>query len=207
MITTLTQKDRQLAVHTPLGEDVLLLSSFTGHECISRLFCYSLEMLSEDHAIAARDIVGKNVTFSVRRADGEPRYFNGFVSRFSAGDGETGLRRYTAEVVPWLWFLTQTADCRIFQNRTVPQIIERIFQDLGFKDFESTGIRGEHPAREYCVQYRETDFNFVSRLMEEEGIFHFFRHEDGQRLATGGWDKTVRIWDASLGYQMAAARP
>jgi type VI secretion system secreted protein VgrG len=81
--------------------------------------------------------------------------------------------------VPWTWFLTRTTDCRIFENKKAPDIIEKIFQDLGFSDFEMR-ITEQHPSREYCVQFRETDFNFVSRIMEEEGIFYFFKHEQGK---------------------------
>jgi type VI secretion system secreted protein VgrG len=175
-----TQKNRTLAVETPLGEDVLLLTSLTGQEEMSRLFHYNLEMLSERDSIAAKQIVGKNVTFSMRRHDGSFRYFNGFVKRFSGG-ALTRVRRYRqyrAEVVPWLWFLTRTADCRIFQSKKVPDIIKQIFGDLGFSDF-ALQLRGSYSERTYCVQYRETDFNFVSRLMEEEGIFYFFKHEKG----------------------------
>jgi type VI secretion system secreted protein VgrG len=175
-----TQENRQLIVKTPLGKDVLLLTSFTGHEEMSRLFTYRLEMVSKRDFIAAKDIVGKNITFQVRLADDSMRSFNGFVTRFAAGSRETGMRRYEAEVVPWLWFLTRTADCRIFQKKTIPQIIEKIFDDLGFSDYETSEIKGSHEEWEYCVQYRETDFNFVSRLMEQEGIFYYFRHEDGK---------------------------
>jgi type VI secretion system secreted protein VgrG len=179
-----TQEYRQLAVGTPFGADKLLLTSISGREEISRLFSYQLEMLSEDAALRAADIVGKNVTFLVRRDDGSPRYFNGFVRQFSAGPVSRAARyrRYRAEVVPWLWFLTQTADCRIFQHKTAPQIIQQIFQDLGFSDFDVSGLLGSYPERTYCVQYRETDFNFVSRLMEEEGIYYCFRHENGKHL-------------------------
>jgi type VI secretion system secreted protein VgrG len=175
-----TQEKRLLAVTTPLGKDVLLLQSFTGQEELSRLFRYELTLLSEKEAIAAKDIVGKEVGWTVGRADKEPRPFHGVVSRFSAGKmhGRT-LREYKAEVVPWLWFLTRTADCRIFQNKTAPQIIEQVFKDLGFSAFKAD-LKGTHPKREYCVQYRETDFNFVSRLMEEEGIFYYFLHEKGK---------------------------
>ena len=176
----LKQETRFLSLQTPLGENELLLTAFRGHEELSRLFHFELEMISDNAAIQATDIVGKNVTFSVKLADDSPRVFNGFVSRFSAGDEEHGRRNYRAEIVPWLWFLTQTADCRIFQNMTVPDIIEQIFQDLGFSDYETSEIRGDHKEWEYCVQYRETDFNFVSRLMEQEGIFYYFRHEDGK---------------------------
>src|SRR5262245_5709573 len=175
----LTQENRQLAIETPLGKDAFLLTGFSGHEELSRLFCFRLELLAENHAIAPEDIVGKNVTFQVKLADQSPRYFNGFVSRFSAGAAESGLRQYRAEVVPWLWFLSRTADCRIFQDKTVPEIIAIIFQDLKFGDYEITEIKGSHPKREYCVQYRETDLNFVSRRMEHEGIFYYFRHGNG----------------------------
>ncbi len=177
----LTQANRVLKLSTPLGDDVLLLTSFHGQEEMSRLFRYQLDMISDDNAITAADIVGKNVAFSVELADGTPRHFNGYVSRFMAGDeDDEGRRNYRAEVVPWLWFLTRTSDCRIFQKTTVPKIIEQIFGDLGFSDYEVSQIKGSHPEWEYCVQYRETDFNFVSRLMEQEGIFYFFKHTDGK---------------------------
>jgi len=178
-MATITQEHRPLAVETPLGEDALVLVSLTGHEEMSRLFCYRLEMVSEQDSIPAKKIVGKSVTFRINLADGTPRCFNGVVSRFSAGDRETGLRHYHAEVVPWLWLLTRTTDCRIFQNKSVPDIVEQIFKDLGFSDY-SLQLKGTHKPREYCVQYRETDFNFVSRLMEEEGIFYFFQHAHGK---------------------------
>lgn len=175
------QATRFLNLKTPLGENVLLLTSFTGREEMSRLFSYQLDMISDKNDIKAADIVGKNVTFSVLLADESQRHFNGFVSRFVAGDEDSeGRRNYRAEVVPWLWFLTQTADCRIFQEKSLPQIIKQIFDDLGFTDYEIKEIKGQHPKWEYCVQYRETDFNFVSRLMEQEGIFYFFKHESGK---------------------------
>ena len=80
--------------------------------------------------------------------------------------------------MPWLWFLTRTADCRIFQNKSVPDIIEQIFKDLGFSDFKMK-LQGSYEPREYCVQYRETDFNFVSRLMEEGGHLLLLRARQG----------------------------
>jgi type VI secretion system secreted protein VgrG len=90
--------------------------------------------------------------------------------------GDQRFTHYTIQIVPWLWTLTRTTDCRIFQNKTVPDIIEQIFQDLGFSDFKLE-LMGSFEPRDYCVQYRESDFHFVSRLMEEEGIFYYFTHE------------------------------
>ena len=176
---TLTQQNRQIKLTTPLGDDKLLLVGFSGQEEMSRLFRFQLDLISEDNGIKAADIVGKNITFSIDLKDGSQRFFNGFVSRFAAGDEEDGRRNYRAEVVPWLWFLTQTADCRLFQNKKIPEIIEQVFSDLGFSDFELS-MKLDHKKWEYCVQYRESDFNFVSRLMEQEGIFYFFKHEDGK---------------------------
>jgi type VI secretion system secreted protein VgrG len=181
----ITQDNHRIAVTTPLGKDTLLLIGFAGREELSRLFSFRLDMLSESDGLAAKDIVGKSVTWTVKHTDGSsPRYFNGHVSRFTAGPkGMRDLRHYQAEVVPWLWFLTRTADCRIFQNKTAPQIIEQIFKDLGFTAYKLS-LQGSYAKREYCVQYRETDFNFVSRLMEEEGIFYFFKHESGKHTLT-----------------------
>lgn len=175
----LDQKTRFLSLKIDgMSDNELLLTSFSGREELSRLFGFQLEMLSDNSGIQANQVVGKQVSFSVTLADDSYRYFHGFVSRFAAGDeDENGRRNYTAEVVPWLWFLTQTSDCRIFQHKTVPQIVEQIFKDLGFSDFQTGEIKGPHKTWEYCVQYRETDFNFVSRLLEQEGICYFFKHE------------------------------
>lgn len=188
------QKNRGLAVSTPLGGDVLLLQKLEGHEQVSGLFQFELSLLSADGSIDPADLLGHNVSFRVRTADGSPRYFNGFVSRFGhVGEGQYGAQ-YTATVVPWLWFLTRTADCRIFQEKTTPEIIEQIFLDLGFTDFEISSLTAQYTPREYCVQYRETDLDFVSRLMEEEGIFYFFRHENGKHTLVLA-DSTAAYYD------------
>jgi type VI secretion system secreted protein VgrG len=178
---TYTQENRLLAFHSPLGKDVLLLTGFAGHEEMSRLFTYRLDLLSEQDNVAAKDIVGKPVNWCVQHFHDEPRWFHGYVQRFCAGVPQAGgFRSYRAEVVPWLWFLTRTANCRIFQNKTVKQIIEAVFGDFGLGDFDSGGLNRSYPTREYCVQYRETAFHFLSRLMEQEGIFYFFRHEENK---------------------------
>jgi type VI secretion system secreted protein VgrG len=175
-----SQKGHQISVHTPLGKDVLYLIGFDGKDEHSRLFNYQLEMFSDEPDIKAKDIVGKNVTVVVSYPDEEDRYFNGHISKFSnQGTGARGTA-YRAEMVPWLWFASKTSDCRIFQEKNVKEIIEKIFSDLGLTDFDLSGVSGSHPKREYCVQYRESDFDFVSRLMEEEGIFYYFKHEDGK---------------------------
>jgi type VI secretion system secreted protein VgrG len=171
-----TQSHRVLSAKTPLGDDVLLLASFTGREQISQLFQYQLDFLSVNKGVDPKAIVGKPITWSVHPVGGTARPFHGVVSRFSAGGVHArGFRHYRAEVVPWLWFLTRTANCRIFQNKSAPDIIRQIFDEFGFSDYE-VALKGTYVKREYCVQYRETAFEFVSRLAEEEGIFYFFKH-------------------------------
>ncbi len=171
-----TQADRTIAIETPLGADVLLLRSINGYEEISRLFHFSIELLSEKSSVSFDQIVGQRVSISITQATDDKRCINGFVSRFSQTGADARFTHYHAEVVPWLWFLTRSAACRIFQNMTVPDIISRVFKDLGFTDFKNS-LQGTYDQWDYCVQYRETAFNFVSRLMEQEGIFYFFEHE------------------------------
>jgi type VI secretion system secreted protein VgrG len=176
-----TQTNRRIAISTPLGQDILLLRGFTGSEAISQLFHFDLDLLSESDSIKFPDIVGTNVTLRIFDSTGAERYWNGFISRFSQGAQDHRFTAYRAHMVPWLWFLTRTADCRIFQKMKAPDIIQQIFKDLSFQDFE-LHLYGDFTARDYCVQYRETDFNFVSRLMEEEGIYYFFLHQKDKHI-------------------------
>lgn len=171
----LLQTDRLMSMTTPLGADALLVQTMEGVEGVSQLFQFQLVLVSEKKNISLQDLVGQRVTLSIELQGKKTRPINGFVSRFSQGDVDSRISHYYAEVVPWLWFLTRTTDCRIFQKKNVPDIIQQIFKDLGFTDFKLQ-LQGTFEPREYCVQYRETDFNFVSRLMEEEGIFYYFEH-------------------------------
>jgi len=200
-----TQGFRQVAVATPLGDDVLLLKRLVGVEPLGRMFEYELELLSEDPNIPLEDIVGRNVTVRVQLSpEGDPRYFNGFVSAFALVRPLGTTMEYAATIVPWLWFLTRTSDCRIFQNKTVPEIIKEIFREHGFTDFEDR-LTEDYAVWEYCVQYDETAFAFVSRLMEQEAIFYYFKHEEDKH--------TLVLADASSthdtvpGYEEIQYRP
>ena len=175
----LTQAGRVAGIATPLGEDELVLQSLHGEEQLGRPFRYELELLSENTQINLTELVGQNVTVWLQLSKEDTRYFNGFVSRAYQTDAGGNMARYRATVVPWLWFLTRTSDCRIFQEMSVPDIIKEVFRGHGFTDFDEQ-LSGEYREWEYCAQYRETDFNFVSRLMEQEGIYYFFKHEDGK---------------------------
>jgi type VI secretion system secreted protein VgrG len=173
-----SQQERLIALTTPLGEDVLLLAGFSGHEAISRLFSFQLDLLSEQGPIDFAKIIGKNVTIRVTQSDKTERYFNGIVSQFAQSGSDARFTRYQMQMVPWTWLLTRYADCKIFHNKTVQEIVEQVFKDRGLTDY-TVRLNGSHSPIEYCVQYRETDFNFISRLMEQNGIFYFFQHQMG----------------------------
>jgi type VI secretion system secreted protein VgrG len=174
----ITQDHREIAISTPLGDDVLLLRHMTVNEELGRLFSMDLDVLSIKN-IEFDDLLGQNITVKLSLAWDQFRYFNGFVANISQSVYEGRYASYRLKVYPWLWFLTRTSDCRIFQNKTVPQIIKEVFKDFDFAYVEDK-LRGSYRTWDYCVQYRETDFNFVSRLMEQEGIYYYFVHIDGK---------------------------
>ncbi len=176
---TATQKNRPIQIATPLGEDVLLFYRMNGHERLGELFEYEIELLSENPAIDPDKLLGENVTVGMKLQDDSERFFNGYITRFGQYGSLDVYSYYRATVRPWLWFLTRSSNCRIFQQKATPDIIKQVFKDQGFSDIKDK-LSGSYAPREYCVQYRETDFNFVSRLMEEEGIYYYFTHENGK---------------------------
>ncbi|MCG6942504.1 MAG: type VI secretion system tip protein VgrG [Thiohalocapsa sp.] len=178
-MASFTQTERVISVKTPLPADTLLLKGMTATERLSSPFDCQLDLISEDFEIAASRVLGQPMTVSLHLLDGSSRWFNGICSRFSHAGHEDRFCRYRATLVPWFWLLTRSSDCKIFQEMTVPDIIKKVFRDAGFTDFEDA-LSGNYPTREYCVQYRETHFNFVSRLMEQYGIYYFFKHRDGK---------------------------
>jgi type VI secretion system secreted protein VgrG len=169
-----TQINRPFRVKTPLGDDALLLDSFTGVERVSEPFHFLLRLLSPDPNVDMQGLLNQPAVLSLRLDEDTERHIHGNIRRMKLLEvGSDGMAAYEAEVVPWFWFLTLFHDCRIFQNKTVPEIVEKVFKDRGFSHFKLK-LQGTYNPREYCVQYRETDFNFVSRLLEDEGIFYFF---------------------------------
>ncbi|WP_321849570.1 type VI secretion system tip protein VgrG [Pseudomonas paraveronii] len=175
------QTSRLAKITSPLGPDVLLLNQMGGGEELGRLFAYELQLTSLDANIDLNQLLGKPMSVGLQLADGGERYFHGIVAQCSQSIDQGQFASYQVTLRPWLWLLSRTSDCRIFQNQSIPQIIKQVFRDLGFSDFEDALSR---PYREweYCVQYRETSFDFVSRLMEQEGIYYFFRHEQDRHV-------------------------
>ena len=174
-----TQKHREVEIETPLGTDVLLLKKATISEALSQPFDIDLQLLSRQEDIHFEDLLGENATLRIELPESQTRYFNGNFSDFSQTGNSGDFAVYHATLRPWLWFLSQTTDCRIYQNKTVPEIIKGIFRDYGFSDFEERLSQDYHEWN-YCVLYRESYFDFVSRLMEREGIYYYFRHDNGK---------------------------
>ena len=177
MRTGFKQTNSALSVTTPFGADVLLLDAFQGTEAISQPFRFSLTMRSSNTGLDPALIVGASVTVKLALPGGPVRFFNGIVSRFMHAGGDKAFSSYSAELVPSLWLLTLSRDRVIHQNKTAADIIKAVLGEFGVTfDAQLTGTYG---SREYCVQYDETALEFISRLMEEEGIFYFFNFSDG----------------------------
>jgi type VI secretion system secreted protein VgrG len=156
------------------------LVSFRGEEYLSGLFHFTLELKSTAKTAAFSNIVGKPVGLEIELAqDGVQRHIHGIVGRFVQGGHDDRQATYFADLYPWLWLLSHGSDCRIFQEKTVPDIIKQVFGDVGQTDFKAE-LQSSYSPRIYCVQYNETHLDFVSRLMEEAGIFYFFRHSSSK---------------------------
>jgi type VI secretion system secreted protein VgrG len=180
---------RWLDIETPLGPGSFLLLSLDGQEGLSTLSQFRATLKSNRHDILAKEMLGSNVTARVEAARDKPRYFNGYITRWSGvtevhgavvGGKKTKSYVYEATISPWLWFLTRQANSRIFQNKTVPDIVSEVFKAHGALASVRQQLKSNYRTWTYCVQYRETDFNFVSRLLEQEGIYHYTAHSNGK---------------------------
>lgn len=180
--TPVTQAKRFLELTTPFGADTLVINSISGSESLSRLYEYRIEAMGAPGEIEKiQDLLGKSVHVGAREGfgGGFTHHYHGIVSRISAGERDLRFQHYEIQVVPWLWLLTRHTDCRIFQGKTVVEIIKEIFDSYPSKLYRETLAKvATYPKIDYCVQYRETDFNFVSRLMEDYGITYFFEHTE-----------------------------
>jgi type VI secretion system secreted protein VgrG len=175
----LEQAKRQIRIQTPLGPDKLQVYSIDIKEEMGRLFECRADLLSEDDTLPLDDLLGQAVDIELDTINGGIRFFNAFVTEFIQVGIIGDLFHYQAIMRPWFWFLTRTSDCRIYQFLDTPAIIQEIFADNGFSDYELR-LTESYRTREYCVQFRETDFNFISRLMEEDGIYYYFTHVAGK---------------------------
>jgi type VI secretion system secreted protein VgrG len=159
-----------------LSEEDLRVVRFRGTEGISRLFEFELELVSRCAELPFADVLGAPAVLAIEGAD-EPRFVHGIVASFEQGPVSRGFTRYWARLVPRQWTLTQRVDCRIFQDQSVPAIAECVLKDAGIPPTAyRMALDAVYPKRAYTVQYRESAWDFVSRLFEDEGIFYFFEH-------------------------------
>lgn len=190
----LSQTDRLMRITTPLDENTFVVLSFTGTESLSKPFLFDLQLASEKSDITFDQLAGKSVTVAIRSADRSERFFNGIIVAFmpaAIGQSE-GCREYSAVMAPALWKLTQCHDCRIYQDLSVKEIVSEVLSPGALR---SKGINdpidfrmdvGAYARREFCLQYNESDLDFISRLCEDEGIFYFFEHQNGKHTLVFG---------------------
>lgn len=172
--------NRLTEVLTPLPPGTLHFWSMHGEEALSTLFEFDVDMVSESHLLNLKDLLSQAVTVRIDRGLLAPRYLCGQVIRCKMVGRATPTSRhyvYRATLRPWLWYLTQTKDSKIFQESTVPDVIREVLADYDYPvEFK---LGGSYRKWEYCVQYEESDFAFISRLMEHEGMYYWFKHEEG----------------------------
>ncbi len=175
-MATVHNQPALMKLTTSLGED-LRFRSLSAIEEMGRLFEFSVLALADaDVEVEPADLLGTLAVVTIVLGHDGPRHFHGLVARAGLESASGKLISWRLHLRPWLWQLTRRADNRIFQNMTVEAIIKKVFEKYtGDVVWE---LSGSYPSRLYCVQYRETDFNFVSRLMEEEGMYYFHRHTE-----------------------------
>ncbi|MCM2251774.1 MAG: type VI secretion system tip protein VgrG, partial [Ramlibacter sp.] len=169
--------ERIVDATTPLGE-ALWFRQMRGTEAISTLFEFDITFHSKTSGLSAKAMLGKDITLKVEtEGGGGVRHFNGICTRFGSGGREGEHLLYVARVRPWLWLAGRRSDCKIFQFKKVPDIISEVLGKYGFALVSK--LKKSYREWDYCVQYQETDLNFVMRLMEHEGIYFYFEHQDG----------------------------
>jgi type VI secretion system secreted protein VgrG len=173
-----TQGTRIAALTTPLGKDVLVLNRLDAAEGLSELFEFRIEALSTEANINFDRAIGEDCCVSMVTYDGGKRHFSGKLVETQWLGKRSDYYCYQLVLRPWLWLLGHRSDCKIFSNKSIPDIVKAVLKESGLGSIDDR-LSGSYPVLEYCVQYRETDLNFVSRLMEEAGIYFFFEHMEG----------------------------
>ncbi|WP_275629648.1 type VI secretion system Vgr family protein [Pseudomonas sp. 273] len=186
------QNRRLVKLTTPLqSAQELLLDHFTGGEGLSRLFSFNMGLISQDAHIELKSLIGKPALLEIELADGGTRPIHGYITRFASNGSDGGLAHYSATLSPWLWMLGRRFDSRIFQDQTVEQVITQVFSPYGaLPKFEFRLSKALKP-HSYITQYRESDLNFVQRLLDNEGLFYYFEHTNEQHTLVVMDDSTL----------------
>ena len=172
------EPDRCVELHCPLGPDALQVRHFSGREQLGSCFEYSLQLLSTDHDASMEAVLGQHASVRLKIKEHE-RFFDGIVCEFSHQGRHGRHALYRMVLRPWLWLLSQDHDCRVFQHESSIEIVKKLCQERGFSSIEES-LLYSYPARDYCVQYRESSLAFISRLLEHEGIYYYFKHAQGK---------------------------
>lgn len=179
MIETATQSKRIAKLVTPLGDDVLVLLRLDGTEALSELYEFRVEALTSEAAIDTDAVIGHPVHVALGVEGGGTRHFHGLCTDIRWLGGRNERDHYELTLRPWLWLTTRQTDSRIFPNMSVKDIINKVFSDSGFTNVEFR-LQGDLGTLPYTVQYQETNFAFVSRLMERYGLYYFFEHTEAK---------------------------
>ncbi len=171
---------RRVTIQTPLGES-LQFHQLVGREALSQLYTFDIDLLGSTNAIDSKALLGKASTVAVETESGGVRYLGGIATRFGLQQEDARHSFYRLQLRPWLWLATRRSDFRIFQGKSVPDILTEVLGSYGYP-IEKKLSRGDYRRWDYCVQYHESDFNFISRLCELEGIYYYFRHEASQHV-------------------------
>jgi type VI secretion system secreted protein VgrG len=179
MTLPISQANRPLRATTPLGGDALVAVSLTGEEEVSRPFLFTVDFVSTNKAVTAASLLGKPMTLHLPLASGGARAVHGLVRRFSTlgRDRSDDLAHYQVEVVPAVWFMSLFTNCRTFENQSVLDIVEKVCKAAGVTNVKRR-VTTAPPPLPYVVQYRESDLAFISRLLEDAGLFYTFEHEE-----------------------------
>jgi type VI secretion system secreted protein VgrG len=186
------QDRRLIRVKTTLEADVLMVHRLSGTEAVSQPFDLTVDLLSPYAALELKSMIGQPLLLTMDTHAGVPRYFHGYVREFSRTATEGGFARYQAKISPWFWFLSHRTNCRIFQDLSVIDIAEKVFGEHGaLAKFDFSGLqRARYPAKPYCVQYNESDFAFISRLLADVGVHYRFEHTEDDHTLVASDDST-----------------
>ena len=179
-MSALNQDNRMIRTQCPIGKDTFIATAISGEEHISNTYRYQLRLLSDEHEITQEQIVGQTFTASIHHGDAE-KFIHGYVTHFSMLDvNSEGLREYSAVVQPGLWFTTLAGQNRIFEDKSAIDIVKEVLKEHASVVSFDDKLSGSYLKREYCVQFNESDFQFITRLLSEEGIAYYFLQSDGK---------------------------
>jgi type VI secretion system secreted protein VgrG len=198
------QNSRLFSITTPLsGQSQLLVGDFHCSEGLSQLFRVTVGLVSQNATIELKQMIGQSVTVELELTTGTTRYFNGYVTQFSHIGTDGGLAIYRATVQPWIWMLSRRIDSRIFQDMTAEDIVSKVFSQYSKLASYEFHLQKNLKPYSYCTQYRESDLNFVLRILEQEGLFFYFEHaKDGHKLIVTDGSQNAKAIDgqSSLPY-------